>query len=456
MSRTESPYTRQQQKLLVVPLPIHTRGSAPSSRRSTPGHSRSSSVGEHHQASRVQRSSSANSSGHNLALRPRPAPLYAVAHDRSAPVRHHVDPARDPRQTNHKGFVRCRWCSVFTVDDPDAIDEHHGECPFAPLQCDFVDTETGVRCAKVCKGPKLLAKHQARCPVRAIPCTNYCDAAVSVQSMARHALHCSQQQVRCSACGDKFTRSAEDEHATHCLEVLVECPLGCGEELRRGEVPAHIRDRAMTHLPRVPFRHNHPVDTQHPLDSPTVVYSVLLSRLHDLAKEVRRDEESAQRRRSAAAPSAPSPSTTSDPAATEQSEPAAAAGEASASPPRNTRRAFIAQSDVGAVEALSDTAERVEAASALVQRLHDGLGAYTSRDAILACDDVASDGTRAATLRRLQGGLEAEWAHVATLKGLCHCSSAAPTPAQRALATLAKSAERRWFDVRCAFYDCSA
>ena len=204
---------------------------------------------------------------------------------------------------SHRGQARCKWCTQLVPSDAASQAAHESTCAFATVACDFADSETGALCKVTARGRNLLAEHQARCPFRRIACAAGCGREVSVQAASQHLLECGQQSVQCSACRAVHPRSAIADHEQHCLEALVPCPLGCGEILRRRDVPIHVRDAAVSHVPRLDGTHHLPGgsgpsvqgvacewDAEYPLDSPAVVYTVLVQLLRARDNELHRTQ----------------------------------------------------------------------------------------------------------------------------------------------------------------------
>lgn len=416
------------------------------------------------------------------------------------------EPPAHPKHTNFRGYYRCRWCNVFVVDEAAAAATHEAECPFVPLECGGVDSETGERCAVIAKGRQLLERHRRRCPMRLVECSNAgCHASVSLQSLSQHLHACSQALVRCVACHAEHPRSAEALHETYCPEVTVRCPLGCGAEMRRNDVPVHIRDKLLDHPPRQSHNHEHVSSPLHPADSPDVIVALLLRRIHEQHATIQR-LRSGQQAVAAAASVTPQRrrSTTVDSSAPHPSFPPATAdgdseanghggrdadartaavdgtparqasgaggdetafelspfspvGAGSVGPvSRTVFAALVAASDVASVALEQDTRQRALTAQDLTLVLLEALRAHRFKSDVLANADVASG---RATVADLRAEMEGAVARAHRLWGLCGLAgpkmSDADTPAWlRPLRDAAARTHRAFLEARCALYDC--
>lgn len=146
------------------------------------------------------------------------------------------------------------------------------------------------------------------------PTTTHSDRALDGAAHETGLCYC------CDYCG-RITRSIEEgaRHAKVCPAVPVRCPLHCHLTLRRGDVPQHLRDTALTHR-----RLCMPNASDYGGDDPRTVVAVLLSLL--LSREPCEKEKGAPCA-ATEGPRAESPATTSEPRS-----PTPAAGGRSPSP----------------------------------------------------------------------------------------------------------------------------
>jgi hypothetical protein len=213
-----------------------------------------------------------------------------------------VEKPLDPKFTNYRGHSKCRYCSVLVPWQ--GLEAHQSECALAPVRCPLVDSETGAPCALVCKGRELLQDHLQKCGSRTRRCENRgCGKLVSVQSTAHHLQHCSFERIRCPSCHGMILRNEESTHGSVCPQVLVVCPLGCGESLRRGDINAHMHNTIATHRPLYA-----PDSKLRAPEDPQSVVAFLLNRLLEVYDKGRRSAQVSLQASRSATP-IPSPQT---------------------------------------------------------------------------------------------------------------------------------------------------
>lgn len=191
---------------------------------------------------------------------------------------HSPSPQTSPQRD---AYTKCKWCSAIVKRK--ALSSHTTSCPFLPLICDFIDSETGEECGNLVKGRILLAEHRQRCPFGLIPCPNApsCEMNVSARSLPLHLENCKFAIVQCKECRTEYERTNEEDHRVRCPNVVVACPLECGEHMHRRDVPEHILKTVGSHIPRHPLPCS---ATTHcfPYDSSATVISLLLHYIRQL------------------------------------------------------------------------------------------------------------------------------------------------------------------------------
>jgi hypothetical protein len=147
-----------------------------------------------------------------------------------AAMRHRELPAHE-RKCAHRPHP-CPHCRVPMPFS--SLDAHVEVCDAAGKPC----KHCGERVPKAALRDHL----GSECKRVPVPCPNDgCDVKVPRNELEAHAkTRCLHREATCNACGLPFPHSELEEHQASCEFVQVECPVGCGAVMTRGEAAQHL------------------------------------------------------------------------------------------------------------------------------------------------------------------------------------------------------------------------
>eukprot|EP00993_Chasmostoma_nieuportense_P000705 NODE_1649_length_1427_cov_43.895385_g1565_i0.p1 GENE.NODE_1649_length_1427_cov_43.895385_g1565_i0~~NODE_1649_length_1427_cov_43.895385_g1565_i0.p1 ORF type:complete len:428 (+),score=96.52 NODE_1649_length_1427_cov_43.895385_g1565_i0:53-1285(+) len=198
------------------------------------------------------------------------------------PTSERARPSSQIRPASRVG-IKCKWCMA-VVKECDLEDHLEHTCPLVPLRCGLQNTEfPDDFCDKELKGRGGVITHQEQCPYRTVECQNArCGAMVSKKALKLHYETCPHQSVSCLLCPATFYRVDQDYHSSSCPNAEIECPLMCGQTLKRAQLKAHLKEQMLEHAHSALEAEEQYL----PDDHPHMIYAALLKHLKEMRMQL--------------------------------------------------------------------------------------------------------------------------------------------------------------------------